>query len=93
MGTAEFFKEFVNIVMRTFGVSIILLALIICLVFFVWVIKLEFDWFFDTDLFKWLENLSLKFKSIFKKKGDGVHKTVDFINKKKHKVILNEEMK
>ena len=84
-----------TVILRVLGFSLLLLALIICLLFFIWIIKLEFEWFFDTDLFKWLNDRSMKAKSKFKSREGEVHKKVKFLNKKKVKknVVLNEDVK
>ena len=84
-----------NVILKVFGLLLILLALLICLLFFIWVIKLEFEWFFETDMFKWLNDLSNKLKIKFKKKEGDVHKTVKFLNNKKKikkNIRLNEDM-
>jgi len=82
MVISEFFKEFFNIIMGTFGILILLFALIIVLLFMAWLVKIEFEWFFETDLFKLLNSISDKFKVKFNKRKESIHKTVKFLNKK-----------
>ncbi len=80
------------------GLMILLLACIIVITFFVWVIKLEFEWFFGLSIFKWFKerSLSFKFKLLrrLKKTKDGIDDANNQgeIKIRKKNVKLNEDM-
>lgn len=80
------------------GLMILLLACIIVITFLVWVVKLEFEWFFGLSIFKWLKERSLRFKfnllRRLKKTKDGIDDANDQgeIKIRKKNVKLNEDM-
>lgn len=75
-------------IMKTMGYMLLILTGIICITFFVWVIKLEFDWFFGLNIFKWFEKKSVQFKVWLAKKLAKIKIGSEKANKKH--VILNE---
>lgn len=83
--------EAAQAIMKTMGLLVLLESCIVMTVFFVWVIKIEFSWFFGLDIFKWLKEFTRKLKVLFVKKLIRVNKDIDKLNKKE-KVVLNEEI-
>lgn len=92
-------QEAYRIIMQVVGLMTLLTAAIVIITFLVWVIKLEFEWFFGLNIFKWFEekanNLKIKFASklvpvkigIDNANSSGKIKTV------KKNIRLNEDMK
>lgn len=80
------------------GLMILLLACIIVITFLVWVVKLEFEWFFGLSIFKWFKERSLGFKfnllRRLKKTKDGIDAANNQgeIKIRKKNVKLNEDM-
>lgn len=83
--------EAAQAIMKTMGLLVLLESCIVMVVFFVWVVKVEFSWFFGLDIFKWLKEFTRKLKVLFVKKLIRVNKDIDKLNKKE-KVILNEKI-
>lgn len=83
--------EAAQAIMKTMGLLVLLESCIVMAVFFVWVVKIEFSWFFGLDIFKWLKEFTGKLKVLFVKKLIRVNKDIDKLNKKE-KVILNEKI-
>lgn len=83
--------EAAQAIMKTMGLLVLLESCIVMAVFFVWVVKVEFSWFFGLDIFKWLKEFTRKLKVLFVKKMIRVNKDIDKLNKKE-KVILNEKI-
>ena len=83
--------EAAQAIMKTMGLLVLLESCIVMTIFFVWVIKIEFSWFFGLDIFKWLKEFTRKLKVLFVKKLIRVNKDIDKLNKKE-KVVLNEEI-
>lgn len=83
--------EAAQAIMKTMGLLVLLESCIVMAVFFVWVVKVEFSWFFGLDIFKWLKEFTRKLKVLFVKKLIRVNKDIDKLNKKE-KVILNEKI-
>jgi hypothetical protein len=83
--------EAAQAIMKTMGLLVLLESCIVMAVFFVWVVKIEFSWFFGLDIFKWLKEFTRKLKVLFVKKLIRVNKDIDKLNKKE-KVILNEKI-
>ena len=50
------------IIMKATGYFILTIAAIIVITFLVWVVKLEFSWFFGLNIFKWFNDKALKVK-------------------------------
>ena len=48
-----------SLVAAIVGLMILMLAFIMIITFLAWVIKLEFDWFFGLDIFKWCKEKRL----------------------------------
>ena len=78
-----------DMILMTTGYFIITLACIITITFLVWLVKLEFEWFFDVNIFKVFSSKIDGAKSLFKKKVNRVKSSVDKENKRE-RVILNE---
>ena len=78
-----------DMILMTTGYFIITLACIITITFLVWLVKLEFEWFFDVNIFKVFSSKIDNAKSLFKKKVNRVKLSVDKENKRE-RVILNE---
>ena len=78
-----------DMILMTTGYFIITLACIITITFLVWLVKLEFEWFFDVNIFKVFSSKIDNAKSLFKKKVNSVNSSVDKENKRE-RVILNE---
>ena len=83
--------EAAQAIMKTMGLIVLLESCIVMAIFFVWVVKIEFSWFFGLDIFKWLKEFTRKLKVLFVKKLIRVNKDIDKLNKKE-KVILNEKI-
>ena len=83
--------EAAQAIMKTMGLLVLLESSIVMALFFVWVVKVEFSWFFGLDIFKWLKEFTMKLKVLFVKKLIRVNKDIDKLNKKE-KVILNEKI-
>jgi len=83
--------EAAQAIMKTMGLLVLLESCIVMAIFFVWVVKVEFSWFFGLDIFKWLKEFTRKLKVLFVKKLIRVNKDIDKLNKKE-KVILNEKI-
>ena len=83
--------EAAQAIMKTMGLLVLLESCIVMAIFFVWVVKVEFSWFFGLDIFKWLKEFTMKLKVLFVKKLIRVNKDIDKLNKKE-KVILNEKI-
>lgn len=83
--------EAAQAIMKTMGLLVLLESCIVMVIFFVWVVKIEFSWFFGLDIFKWLKEFTRKLKVLFVKKLIRVNKDIDKLNKKE-KVILNEKI-
>lgn len=83
--------EAAQAIMKTMGLLVLLESCIVMAIFFVWVVKIEFSWFFGLDIFKWLKEFTRKLKVSFVKKLIRVNKDIDKLNKKE-KVILNEKI-
>ena len=83
--------EAAQAIMKTMGLLVLLESCIVMVIFFVWVVKVEFSWFFGLDIFKWLKEFTRKLKVLFVKKLIRVNKDIDKLNKKE-KVILNEKI-
>lgn len=85
-------------VLAVTGLMMLLLTCIIVITFFVWVIKLEFEWFFGLSIFKWFKERSLGFKfnllRKLKKTKDGIDDANNQgeIKIRKKNVKLNEDM-
>ena len=73
------------------GVCTIMLSSVIVIVFLVWVVKLEFSWFFGTDIFKWFKNLGRKTKVWLVRNLIKIRNKTDKANNKKQ--ILLEDLK
>lgn len=69
-------------ILWTLGTMIILMSAIIVVVFMAWIIKIEFLWFFETDLLKWLRKSARDFKVKFVKFFIKVRRLIDKSNKK-----------
>ena len=69
-------------ILWTLGTMIILMSAIIIVVFMAWIIKIEFLWFFETDLLKWLRKSARDFKVKFVKFFIKVRRLIDKSNKK-----------
>ena len=83
--------EAAQAIMKTMGLLVLLESCIVMVVFFVWVVKIEFSWFFGIDIFKKLKEVSLKMKVWFVKKLTKTSKEIDKLNNKE-RVILNEKI-
>lgn len=69
-------------ILWTLGTMIILMSAIIIVVFMAWIIKIEFLWFFETDLLKWLRKSARDFKVKFVKFFIKVRRLIDKSNEK-----------
>ena len=69
-------------ILWTLGTMIILMSAIIIVVFMAWIIKIEFLWFFETDLLKWLRKSARDFKVKFVKFFIKVRRLIDKSNNK-----------
>ena len=69
-------------ILWTLGTMIILMSAIIIVVFMAWIIKIEFLWFFETDLLKWLRKSARDFKVKFVKFFIKIRRLIDKGNKK-----------
>lgn len=69
-------------ILWTLGTMIILMSAIIIVIFMAWIIKIEFLWFFETDLLKWLRKSARDFKVKFVKFFIKVRRLIDKSNKK-----------
>ena len=56
--------EAAQAIMKTMGLLVLLESCIVMAIFFVWVVKVEFSWFFGLDIFKWLKEFTRKFNQI-----------------------------
>lgn len=80
------------------GLMILLLACVIVITFLVWVVKLEFEWFFGLSIFKWFREKSLNFKFKLLKRSKKIKDGIDDANNqgkikiRKKNVKLNEDM-
>ena len=92
-----------SLIVAIVGLMILMQAFIMIITFFAWVIKLEFDWFFGLDIFKWCKEKSLMWRE--KKKLKLAKKLVPLkmeidksneehgpIGLKNKEVMINEEM-
>ena len=83
-------------IMRVLGLCMLLLTGIIIITFFVWVIKLEFSWFFGINLFKSMREKAVNFKLWLAKKMAHTSTKIDKLNQKGQKKMrlledLNED--
>ena len=56
-----------KVIMMATGYFILTISAIILLTFLVWVVKLEFSWFFGLNIFESIKNFSIKVKEKFVK--------------------------
>lgn len=91
-------QEVYRDVLAVTGLMMLLLTCIIVITFFVWVIKLEFEWFFGLSIFKWFREKSLNFKFKLLKRSKKIKDGIDDANNqgkikiRKKNVKLNEDM-
>ena len=91
-------QEAYKAILSVVGLMLLLSSSIIIIAFMVWVIKLEFEWFFGLSIFKWFREKSLNFKFKFlrrlKKTKDGIDDANNQgeIKIRKKNVKLNEDM-
>jgi len=91
-------QEAYKVIMQVVGLMTLLTAAITIITFLVWVIKLEFEWFFGLNIFKWFgesaSNLKIKFASklVPIKMGIDRANSSGKIKVVKKNVRLNEDM-
>lgn len=91
-------QEAYKVIMQVVGLMLLLTAAIITITFLVWVIKLEFEWFFGLNIFKWFRDGADKLKVKFASKLVPVKMEIDKANSEgkiktvKKNVKLNENM-
>ena len=83
-------QEAFRSIMGVTGLMILLTASITIIVFLVWVIKLEFEWFFGWDVFKSLKNLSSKWKIGAAKKLVPIKMSIDEANNSSFLAVKNK---
>lgn len=91
-------QEAYKAILSVVGLMLLLTSAIIIIAFLVWVVKLEFEWFFGLNIFKWFHDGALKFKlkllRILKRTRDEVDDANNHgeIKTRRKNVKLNEDM-